>query len=75
MCDGVIIPINAKNSVEAVDTLFKTHYVLAAEYDKNLVGFWKFIQVYIYKLDVPNTHLPRKVKEIFAQLCNYFSTD
>ncbi|OXA49146.1 hypothetical protein Fcan01_15418 [Folsomia candida] len=58
VCDGVIIPINAKNSVEAVDTLFKTHYVLAAEYDKNLVGFWKFIQVYIYKLDVPNTHLP-----------------
>lgn len=75
VCDRVLIPINAKSSTEAIDTLFKTHYVLATEYDKNLVGFWKFIQAYIYKLDVETTHLPRKVKEVFAQLCNFINTD
>lgn len=70
-----MIPIEATTSTEAIDTLFKTHYVFAAEYDKNLVGLWKFIQVYIYQLDVTTTNLPRKVKEVFAQLSGYMGTE
>ncbi|XP_021959390.1 uncharacterized protein LOC110855279 [Folsomia candida] len=73
--DRTMIPIEATTSTEAIDTLFKTHYVFAAEYDKNLVGLWKFIQVYIYQLDVTTTNLPRKVKEVFAQLSGYMGTE
>ncbi|OXA54642.1 hypothetical protein Fcan01_11300 [Folsomia candida] len=68
VCDRKIMPIAAVNTVQAIDCLFKSHYVFATEYDKNLSGFWKFIQVYLYKLDVETTRLPRKVKEVYSQL-------
>lgn len=73
VCDRHIIPIDSKNSSEAIDTLFKCHYVLGTEYDKNLVGVWKFIQVYIYKLDVDTSILPRKAKEVYGQLSSFFN--
>lgn len=75
VCDRVIIPIDSKTSTEAIDSLFKCHYVVGTEYDKNLVGVWKFIQVYLYKLDVNSTVLPRKAKEVFGQLSSFFGID
>ena len=71
VCDRMILPIDAKDSTEAIDSLFKCHYVVGTEYDKNLVGLWKFIQVFIYKLEVSATTLPRKVKEVFAQFSSF----
>lgn len=75
VCDRTILPLNAKTSTEAIDSLFKCHYVVGTEYDKNLMGLWKFVQVYIYKLDVPNTILPRKVKEVFSQLGGFVNVE
>lgn len=72
ICDRKILPISATNSAEAIDTLFKAHYVFATEYDKNLAGLWKFIQVYLYKLDLESTLLPRKVKQVYSQLASVF---
>jgi hypothetical protein len=67
-CDGLLLPINSQNSTEAIDCLFKSHYVFGTQYDKNLVGLWTFIQVFIYKLEVEKTVLSRTVKEVFVQL-------
>jgi hypothetical protein len=75
VCDRTILPIEAKTSTEAIDSLFKCHYVIGTEYDKSLVGLWKFIQVYIYKLKKNNTVLPRKVKEIFSQLSQFLDVE
>lgn len=50
ICDRRILPIAALNTTQAIDTVFKAHYVFATEYDKSLSGIWKFIQVYVYKL-------------------------
>ncbi|OXA48803.1 hypothetical protein Fcan01_16219 [Folsomia candida] len=72
VCDRKILPIAALNSAEAIDTLFKSHYVFATEYDKNLSGLWKFIQVYLYKLELGTTPLPRKVKQVYSQLASIF---
>ncbi|XP_035710226.1 uncharacterized protein LOC110853528 [Folsomia candida] len=71
--DKVLLPIDAKNSAQAIDLLFKSHYVFGAEYDKNLQGLWKFLQVYIYKVDVDSTDLSGKVKSVFTQLSNIFN--
>ena len=70
VCDRVLIPLAAKGATEAIDSLFKAHYVFGAEYDVNLVGLWKFLQVHVYNLEVDSTILPRKAKEVFGQLKN-----
>ncbi|XP_035715375.1 uncharacterized protein LOC118438759 [Folsomia candida] len=72
VCDRKILSIAALNSAEAIDTLFKSHYVFATEYDKNLSGLWNFIQVYLYKLELGTTTLPRKVKQVYSQLASIF---
>ncbi|OXA55062.1 hypothetical protein Fcan01_10168 [Folsomia candida] len=66
--DKILLPIDATNSTEAIDRLFKSHYVFSAEYDKNLQGVWKFLQVFIYKIDVDKTDLSRKIKQVSSQL-------
>lgn len=66
--DKVLLPIDATNCTEAIDRLFKSHYVFSAEYDKNLQGLWKFLQVFIYKIDVDKTDLSRKIKQVSSQL-------
>lgn len=66
--DKVLLPIEASNITEAADLLFKSHYVFGAEYDKNLQGFWKFLQVFIYNIDIETTDLSRKIKSVSAQL-------
>jgi len=68
ICDRTILPIAAVSSTEAIDKLFKAHFVLATEYDTNLLALWKFIQVYIYKLEVDNTIPPPKARQVFTQL-------
>ncbi|XP_035700772.1 uncharacterized protein LOC118437467 [Folsomia candida] len=67
-CDGQLLPIASKNSTEAIDILFKSHYVFGTEYDISLRGLWKFIQVYIYGLETDAENLPRNVKQVFNQL-------
>lgn len=66
--DGCLLPIDATSSLEAIDRLFKAHFVFGTEYDHNLLGLWKFVQVFIYELDVESTKIPRKAKEVFTQL-------
>jgi hypothetical protein len=73
VCDRKLLPIDAKSSTEALDTLFKVHYVVGTEYDKNLLGMWKFVQTYIYKIG-DNSQLPTKVKQVFGQMQRIFSS-
>lgn len=68
ICDRLLLPLAARNSTEAIDSLFKSHYVFGTEYDVSLRGLWKFIQVYIFKLDPEEPNLPMKVKQVFNQL-------
>lgn len=75
MCDRLLLPISAKNSAEAIDTLFKSHFVIGTQYDTNLIGLWKFLQVYLYKLHVESTELPRKVKGVYTQLFGILNTE
>ncbi|OXA54544.1 hypothetical protein Fcan01_11462 [Folsomia candida] len=73
ICDRILLPINARTSTEAIDSLFKAHYVIGTEYDKNLTGIWKFIQVHIFQLET-TTQLSRKVKQVFQQISTYLQT-
>ncbi|OXA38358.1 hypothetical protein Fcan01_26799 [Folsomia candida] len=71
ICDGVLIPVATQNTTEAIDSLFKAHYVFGTDYDVNLKGLWKFLQVYVYNLDL-NSQLPTRVKVISSrELQNY----
>lgn len=73
VCDRLVIPLDCDNSTNAIDLLFKTHYVLGTEYDSNLSGLWKFIQVFIYELEADTTVLPPKAKKVYGQLATIIS--
>ncbi|XP_035700557.1 uncharacterized protein LOC118433081 [Folsomia candida] len=68
ICDKLALPLNASNSTEATDSLFKAHYVIGTKYDQNLDGLWKFMQIHVFQLDIQNTTLPRKAKQVLQQL-------
>ncbi|OXA41141.1 hypothetical protein Fcan01_24092 [Folsomia candida] len=68
VCDGRILPIEARNPCQATDTLFKAHYAFATECDKNLSGLCKFVQVYLYKLDVGITSLRERLSRFIPNL-------
>lgn len=65
--DGNLIPLSTKcNILDAIDYVFKLHFIFEIKYDHNLRLFWVFIQKYIYGMDVNN--LPTTVREIYHKL-------
>lgn len=66
--DGQLIPLPGnKTFLNAIDFVFKLHFIFNIEYDHNLRLFWKFIQNYIYKI---NCRVTSTTKEVFCKLEN-----
>ena len=66
--DGNVLPEKFSNFVLAFDYLFKVHFVLNLKYDVNLETFFKFIQVYFYKVEVDSVTFTPKMHELRARL-------
>lgn len=66
--DGKLIPVPVSKIDNAIDFIFKTHFVFDVEYEKSLISFWKFLQNDVYKIKctVNNT-----LKKVSLKLLNY----
>lgn len=59
------ISLKVKNIIEAIDSLFKAHYVFNVEFDLELKNFWIFIQHYFYGI---SSHYTNQMKDFNSKL-------
>lgn len=69
--DGKFIPCSENaSSAEAIETLFKTHFVFNVKYDQSLESFWQFIEIYFCELKTNNYKFTSKMVELRSRLAN-----
>lgn len=62
--ESEIIPLPVEfNIIDAIDILFKSHYVFNQNFNDCLANFWIFFSYYIYKI-VSNKNIPIRIQEI-----------
>lgn len=52
--DSKLIPCQTEGSLDALDELFKVHYVFNISYANALISFYTFLQTTVYNIDVGN---------------------
>lgn len=62
----IILPGNF-TFIEAVDLLFKSHYVFGQHFADSLKTFWTFIAYYFYEIEDAGT-ITSRIKEISCKL-------
>lgn len=65
--DKNLMLLETKDITEAVDHLFKAHFVFHVEYDTDLQNFWILLQHYFYKIASKRTN---KIIETFTKIEN-----
>lgn len=55
-----------KNVIEAIDFLFKAHYVFNTAFDNNLLSFWLYLQKNFYEIEC---QLSANVIEVYSKIC------
>ncbi|KAH0561295.1 hypothetical protein KQX54_016093 [Cotesia glomerata] len=63
--DNHCISLKAKNTIEAVDYLFKAHYVFNVEFDSDLKIFWIFLQNYFCSI---HSKFTNQMVDIYTKL-------
>lgn len=61
------IPAVANNAIDALDELFKSHFVFNTSYDNNLKNFYHFVEYVFYGLN-QNNGLTPTMQEIRRKL-------
>lgn len=63
--DGNLIPMPNKSFLDAIDTVFKLHFIYNIKFEHNVKSFWLFIQKYIYNI---NTVVSPIISEVYLKL-------
>lgn len=57
-----------QNICQAFDILFKTLFVFNLKYDTNLETFFKFVQVFFYKINIEEVQFTPTMRELRSKL-------
>ncbi|XP_041467024.1 uncharacterized protein LOC121417400 [Lytechinus variegatus] len=65
--DGKAVPCES-DATQAVDALFKSHYIFNIEYADELKGFYAFLEHFVYGIGVSTDHIPVRARELMASI-------
>lgn len=69
--DGKTLPIEKNSSfINALDILFKCHFVLNVKFDSFLKSFWEYLEYEVYKIST-NSNFTPKMREFRTRILNF----